>query len=837
VEAVVGVHRAGGSNAQYRRAVAAWIEAAIHDLGYAVRTFRRKPGFISTAVLSLALGIGSNASLIALIDSLLLRRLPVSDPAQLVHVRIQRSSGPYTKLSFPLFERIRAQGHSFSGALAVATQDVEIEEAGQTVPVRMQKVSGEFFDVLGAHASRGQLFRMEEVKGANGALAVISEAYWQAHYGANPAVLGTHFWYAGKNFTIVGMAGPGFRGIDLDSPCDLWVPFEQTLPPGDIAWTPNMYWLEVIARLKPDVTLQQARVESNALIRQQREEQASTRHFENEQERARFFDMRADFEPGGNGISGLRERFSRPLMVLESLAGLVLLIACANLANLMLARATARNKELAVRQALGASRGRLVRQLLTESLLIASVGALMALPVAFWINGALLRLLPTDAQPALKGLMFHMDMHMLGITSILAMLTCLLFGLGPALRATRPRLTFVDKDPTAWLGSGLVVSEVALCMLLLIVSGLFVRTLRNLRYLDAGFVPDQALLTTVRVPKAYSGRQVSQFHAVLLKRLAALPEVRAVGFSNFAFLSGNSIGRRVAAEGHTPKPDEPLDAIELSVSPGFFAAVGTPLLLGRDFTDRDDTTSANIAIVGESFARQFFDGESPLGRHFGFLGASSSHGITVIGVVKDVKYITLRGKPTRMVYTPLEQRPVNTVTLAVRVADKLWPAASAIRQTAKALDAHVSLGEIAPFTEVVDRTLIPERMLADLATASGILALILACIGLHGVLAYRVSRRSREIGLRIAIGASRGAVHWMVLRESLVLLGIGAAIGISLALAATHLLKAMLYGLGPNDLSTMSYALAILALVSMAATYAPARRAARVDPMVALRCE
>jgi predicted permease len=530
-------------------------------------------------------------------------------------------------------------------------------------------------------------------------------------------------------------------------------------------------------------------------------------------------------------------------VVLEFVVGMVLLIACANLANLLLAVAASREREISVRQAIGAGRGRLVRQLLTESLLVSAIGASLAIVVAGWLSRAILRFLPPDAAGAVANLTFRFDPRVLGFTGALTLITCLLFGLAPALRATRTSLTPALKESTGgagqgrWTSRGLVIGEVALCAILLIGAGLFVQSLWRIRSLDSGFVAEHVLVAGVKGPREYRRAELQSRIDALREQIAVLPGVRASGASQVRPLSGFAISGMVEAEGHIPAPGEDADAYDLSISPGFYVAMGTPLIEGRDFTGRDDANAPRVAIVNESFARQFFPGRSPMGRRFGIDGPASVGAMEIVGLVRDTRWIGLRRMPTPMYYRPYRQSGAATTTLAFRTTGDLGALAAALERASHNLDPRLSLKDVVPFTEMEDRSLVVERLVAQVSACFGILALLVACVGLYGMLAYGVARRTREIGVRIALGASLGGVQWMVLRESLLLLVAGFALGVPAALALARLVASLLFGLTPADPVNIAASLLVMIAVSLCAAFIPARRAARVDPMVALRYE
>jgi predicted permease len=523
---------------------------------------------------------------------------------------------------------------------------------------------------------------------------------------------------------------------------------------------------------------------------------------------------------------------------------MVLLIACANLANLMLARAASRDREMAVRQAVGASRGRLVRQLLTESLLLSAVGGALALVVAQWLSAAVLGFFPADSSAALPNLAFHSSARVIGACATISLATCLLFGLAPAVRATRPSAVAALRiraetggGERRWTSRALVVCEVSLCVFLLIGAGLFVRSLRNLLTVDAGFAAKQVVVADVEFPREYEQATRTQLLEELSQRAAMLPDVRVAGYSQIGQMSGFGIEYPVHVRAQSPLQGQAPSAFEQRVSPGFLAAMGTSLLSGRDFDARDGEGSPPVAIVNESFVRQFLSTGQPLGQRFGTDGPESSGNIEIVGVVVDSKWIDLRETRRPMYYRPFRQRPIAGATLVVRTTGRLEPVIGAISGIVHATDRRVALRNAAAFTDIVNRTLAIDRMVALASAVFGLLALLIVCAGLFGVLAYGVARRTREIGVRMALGATPSALQWMVLRESLLMLAAGLPIGVVAALVGTRFVASMLFGLTSADPATIAGASALLTVVSLAAAYVPARRATRVDPLTALRAE
>jgi predicted permease len=782
------------------------LDETTQDLRFALRMMRARPGFTAAAMATLALGIGGNLAVFSLVNALLLRTLPVESPAELVALQENESSA----FSYPVYDQLRRSSRLMR-VIAMSRnfeRPSEIDERGEKYPAYVQMVSEDYFDVLGVGASRGRLFH-----DSNEALAVISESYWQRHFAGSDEALGARFTYARREFTVAGIAPRGFRGTEIDFPTDIWVGMEQAIPPGsDTRLRGRMF--RITGRLQNAATPQQAQAEVTAILRRP-----------------------VQVEGGAAGYSALRGKLSRPLMLLGVVTALVLLIACANLANLVLAGTAARGKELAARQALGAARGRLVRQLFTESLAISAAGGALALVVAWWTRTALLSFLPREQSPILENLRFEAAPGLLAAMVGLPLLTSLLFGLLPALRATRIE-SRVGRREGGWLSRGLAIGEVAMCTTLLMVAGIFVRSLENLRWQDTGYREAGLTVADLEPPREYHEAQHDRFYEELRVLLAALPGVEAVSFSHIGQLSGGGIEYRIGSRGNSLQlTDRQREALEQRVSPGFPAAMGTRLAAGRDFTDYDDVKAPQVAIVNRMFARRFFSGQSAIGQRFNIERADGSQvaEVEVVGVVEDSKWINLREESPAMYYRPYRQsagRP--SVRFAIRSTGDVR---AALLAAAKSLDPRVSVKNVAPFREVVDRVLLTERLVAQVSSVFGLLALAIAAAGLYGVLSYGVARRRREIGLRIAIGATRRSVEWLFLRESLTLLSAGLAIGVPAALMVTRLTRSMLYDLSPGDPQTLALTLAVMTVVTAAAAWVPARRAAGTDPALVLREE
>lgn len=792
----------------------------VRDVRHATRILRGHPGFATSAILTLALGIGANTALFSLLDALLLRSLAVQQPEQLVRL-LDEGRETWT---YPTFDRLRGGTTLLSGVTATLERirPVQIEERGIPQTVLLHAMSAEYFDLLGVTAGQGRLFHRSDIAAQGDGVAVISESYWRRHYGAEPSAIGTRFRHPyGRYFMIVGVAPPPFRGTLVDAPADIWVPFEQHEPPTSMLWTRGRA-MRLLGRLRPGVTAGRAEAEASALL-----------------------GRKIAVVSGANGFSSsLRGRFSRPLWVLQIVVVLVLLIACANLANLLLARAASREREIAIRRAVGASRGRLVRQLLTESLLVTALGGVLALFVASGLSQSLLAFLPPESSASLANLSFQPGARVLAFTAAVSFATCLLFGLVPAMRATRAASgetlrvrSGSGRGSRTWTNRALIIGEVALCTSLLIGAGLFVRSLQNLLSLDSGFVPEHVLVADVKFPTGYAPTRRHQFHETLRRRAVALPGVQVAGYSRIGQLSGGGIEFSIDVRGRAVPPGTQPAASEQRVSPHFLAAMGTRILSGRDFEDRDAAGAPPVAIVNVAFVREVLRTDRPLGQHFGTNPSTSSSEIEIVGVVEDAKWMNLRETPLPMFYRPVQQALPPEATFALRATGNLEALGQALSREAKAIDEGAALENVVPFTDMVNRTLATERLVAHVSTAFGLLALLIVCVGLYGVLAYGVASRTREIGVRMALGATRSTVRWMVLRESLTLLAVGLPIGVAAALIGTRFIASMLFELAPNDPATIAGTVLLLGVVALAAAYLPARRATRVDPLNALRTD
>jgi predicted permease len=812
------------------------MERVVQDLRFAVRTLRKSPGFATAAALTLALGIGANTAIFSLIDAVLLRALPVRDPDQLVILRpVAAGQDDEDGFSVSAFEQIRDHGRSLSGAFAFDGTRLSASVDGRPDILWGQCVSGDFFELLGVKPTRGRAFTIQEDQPASSPAAVISYAYWKRRFALDPGVVGKTITIKGVPFTLIGVAPEGFAGIEPGFAFDVWVPLTH--------WTRlrlnDHLSLGIMGRLRPGVAPEKARAEIETIYRRSREKPQGPGA-----PRAVDTPPRIELQPGGRGLSGLREDYAQPLTILMAVVAAVLLIACANVANLVLARSSARRKEIAVRLAMGASRGRLIRQLLTESVLLASIGGLVGLLLAAWGSEALLRLV---ANGRLSGsLDLHPDLRVLAFTSGISIAIGILFGLMPALRATSMNPQAMLKDGSQTVGgdrrgngvrAALVVTQVSLCVMLLVAAGLLGRSLQSLFRVNPGFEIDRVLLVSAYPTLlGYEGQREIDLYARLQERLLTIPGVRSASLSRFRILYGGRWERRISVR--QAGGGAPVDAVALCspVSPGFFETMGIPILVGRDFQVGDGPSTLGVTLVTESFARAHFPGVSAVGEHVRFTDGGEAE---VVGVVRDVKSEGLRkheSSPT--VYIPIAQTPADRlgqITMEIRTNGHAAAAMAGVQRQIQTLERDLPLVGVETQQELVAESVGTERLLAALCSSFALLALVLACVGLYGVLAYSVAQRTREIGIRFALGARPGDLLRLVLGQGVRLASLGIVIGLAAAPAAARVLTSMLFGVGPADPLTLAGASLALLVVSVLACYVPARRAMRVDPLVALR--
>lgn len=817
----------------------AWLDRLGQDLRYALRTLRANPGFTTVVVLTLALGIGANTAVFTLVDAVLLKSLPVKNPEELYVLGYDFGQRPFSTYQY---QNLRDRNAVFSGVCAFRPWRFGVAANGPAELAMGQLVSGNYFSMLGVNAVLGRTITNEDdrVPGAN-PVAVISYGYWERKFGRDPAAIGRSIKIQGRPFSIIGVTPRDFFGTEPGRAVDVTVPLMMmpAVMPGTLLLTERgAAWLRLMARLKPGVPEPHARANLQVVWAQ---------ILATEEQGWRERGQRIDLMPGGKGLDQLRRQFSRPLQLLIGIVSLVLLIACANVAGLLLARAAARNHEFTVRLALGAGRLRLLRQLLTESILLALLGGVAGVALAWWMDRVLVAIMSRGA-PQLT-LNAGPDMRALAFTVAVSIATGVLFGIAPAFRAMKFDVNSALKAAQPALAAGgtrfgslMLVCQVAISCLLIIGAGLFVRTLRNLHAVDAGIRKDHVLLVSIRPGVAgYQGAGALAIYRNLYSRFSGLPGVQSVTLSMDTPLGGLSYGTGITVPGRAPQPGDHVSVYHNFVGPRFFETMGTPLLAGRDFSSRDDENAHRTAIVNESLARHYFPGVNPVGRRI-LLGNNDD--AEIVAVAKDTKYESLRGPAPRMVYRPYLQ--VNDAS-ASGASEEMWfairtfgsPAGlnSVVREAVRAAANDLPVYSLLTLDEQVDATLVQERVLAILSSCFGALALLLAAVGLYGRLAFAVARRTREIGVRVALGADPLSVAWMVFRESLAVVFAGLALGTCAALATARLIVSLLFGMRAADPLTYLIAAITLVAVSTFAAYLPARRAARVDPMVALRYE
>jgi predicted permease len=828
------------------------MNALSRDIRHAVRSLRQAPGFVLVVVLTLGLGIGANTAIFSLMDQVLLRPLPVRDPSALVLLdgpgAFQGRTVNRATFSYPMYVDFRDRNQVFSGVLARFPLSTTVVWRGASERANGELVSGNYFDVLGVRPALGRVLNAadDRVPGAH-PIAVLSYGYWQRRFGADPLVLNQTITVNGHPFTIVGVSARGFTGVQVGQTADVMLPLmmkAQMTPTWDDLDNRRSRWVTVMARLKPGVSRTAAEAAMNVIYRQINEQEVKDIPNNSENFRKRFVSKHLDVLPGHRGLSDLRSEFSTPLIVLMSMVGVVLLIACANVANLLLARTTARQKEIALRLALGAGRGRIVRQQLVESGLLAFAGTVVGLLLAWWTGGLLLAALPGD--PAARNLSAEPDLRVTAFAIGTGVLTAFLFGIVPAIQATRAGVIGALKEESGSVAGGgrqarlrrvLVIGQVALSMLLLAGAGLFARSLYNLKWLDPGFRVDDLFVFSIDPSlSGYEGGRLTTLYRRMQEELTAVPGVRSVSMSEVGTLAGDNWSQTVRVDGYEAKEGEDLNPSVDGVGPRYFETMGIPLVSGREFTERDVVGAPKVAIINQTMAKHFFGSSSPIGRRFGF-GRGKPTDIEIVGVVKDVRSVELRDQPPRYVYIPYAQDDsVTQLTYYVRAArDDGGTIAAGIRQSVRRLDPNLPIFNMKTMAVQIDESLFVERMVAVLSVAFGALATLLAAIGLYGVMSYAVTRRTREIGIRMALGAERGRVLWLVLREVAVMALAGIVGGLAAALWLTRQVQSQLYGLSPNDPLTLGVAMGLLAAVAIASGYIPARRATTIDPMIALK--
>ena len=807
-----------------------FVESLLQDLRYAARVLRKSPGFTTVAVVTLALGIGANTAIFSLIDQAVLRWLPIKNPEQLFELK--------PDFVIPEYEKLAARTQSFSEKFAYDKGPMIAGIDGVPENIVGKFVSGTYYSVTGIHAIIGRIITPQDDQPASPLVCVLSQNYWKRRFGGSPGILGKTITLKRIPFVIVGVA----TEFDSGRAADLMVPMATHL---ELAMKDNDT-VSMTARLNPGLSEKQASAELTLIYRQILAEAAGSKLTPVEQRHIQ--EKTVQLTPAGHG--GLH-RFSMELRIATAVVTIILLIACINVGNLLLSRGTTRQREIAVRLAIGAGRWRIIRQLLTESTLLALLGGCVGLLLAWW-GGQLLSALISRDSTSLSP-----DIRVLGFTATVSLFTGIGFGLLPAMRATRTNLTPSLKASgsgpggfslkavgSRWgLGNGLVVSQIGLCLMLLLGAGLLLQSLAKLSRVDVGFNRDKVLLMWVLPTMVgYDTSQENSIYWQLLDRLNALPGVQSASLSRLQLFSGYW-GRFVSVPGREANTAEDVGVSCNTIAPKFFITMGIPLLSGRDFTSADTATAPKVVIISESMAQHYFQGRTPIGRHFRFTGEDGTE-VEIVGVVKDIltefRQEEDHRRSARAAYIPFTQSPqtmTGQAVFEVRAAENPGAVAAAMHEAAQELDRDLPVGTIATQDEIVDQSLGEQRSLTQLTAALGLLALLLASIGLYGTMSHAVTQRTKEIGIRMALGAGRQNVLRMVLREGMLLTLGGISVGLALGAALARLISSQLYGLSATDPLTFIAVSLLLAGVALLASYIPARRAMRVDPMVALRYE
>ena len=837
------------------------METLFQDIRYGFRMLAKSPAFTAVAVVTLALSIGANTAIFTFVNALLLKSLPVKSAEQLVIVgdptlvNDRQNGTPETNyFSYPLYQELRDHNDVFSGLLAAGTQHhIEVDSSSvggasdEVIAGRL--VSGNYFSVLGVDPAAGRLLTTHDDTAENAnPVVVLTYGYWHRKFALSPAIIGKEIRLNGYPFTVVGVTQPNFRSDVVGDQIDVFVPItmqQEIIRGTKLLENPNASWLSVIGRLKPEGTVEQAKANLTVVLQQALK--GSYGASITQQDRKDIAEEGIKVAAGGTGLSEFRGDYATPLLLLMGIVGLVLLIACVNVANLLLARATARSKEIAVRLALGASRGRLLRQLLTESILLALCGGVGGALLAIWGVRLLVKVFGSDA----ASLPMSPDMRVLAFTSAACVLTGILFGLVPSLRSLKVQVSPTLKDSSAasqeprsrlgW-GKGLVAGQVALSILVLFAASLLVRSLQKLLTQDLGYDSGHIIVASVS-PSAvgYEGERFRQLAMRLADRLATIPGVRGVSYSRNGILSGSETNNQLIVPGFTSNERQGRDANEDEVGTDYFGVIGVPILLGRAIGLEDTLTSTRVAVINQAMMKHFFYGENPLGRQFEIDDPKEKgKPFTVIGVSRDTKdhgYFLREAVPPRFYFAFQQDAAPLRLTYELNAQGDSNAALASVRKIIKETAPELPLTSLHTVRQNLEQNLDSQIVLARLSTFFGGLALLLACVGLYGIMSYTVAGRTREIGVRIALGAGRGDVLELVLKDGMWLFGVGLALGIPISLASSRLLHRFLFGMRSTDPISLLLVIALLSLVAAAAALVPARRATKVDPVVALRYE
>jgi len=832
------------------------MERVASDLKFVLRSLARSPLFVLVAVVSLALGIGANSAIFSLLDQVLLRSLPVKDPQRLVSLTwkgaFAGSMANEHTFSYPMYAAFRDKSSDvFDGLTATFDSFVDIGWKGVAQRANAELVSGNYFDVLGVHTALGRAITPQEdkLKGAE-PYVVLSYRYWQKRFGGNPGILNQTIDLNSHPVTVLGVTERGFNGADAGTIADVFVPLMMkpiVTPTWDWMNERDAVWLNILGRLKPNVSREQAQAAMLVRYRQEQIEDLKVMRDQSARFRKKYLTNSFGLEDASKGFSSIRAQFSTPLIALMAMVGTLLLIACGNVANLLVARAATRQKEIAIRLSLGATKGAIIRLVLLESLVLSLAGGLLGLLVASWSGSLLLRLLPLGTLEQV--LSTTLDARILVFTFALCVLTALIFGFTPALQVARPDIGITLKaESRSVVGSGsvklrkgLVVAQISLSLLLLIGAGLFSRSLYNILETNPGLRTENLLEFTIDPSlSGYSAQRVRQLFEQLQQRLSAIPGAESVSAAENALLvpDQESIST-TQAEGHVAKEGENMNPNINAVLPNFFSTVGLPLVAGREFSDRDRFGAPKVAIVNESFVRQYFGTRNPLGLHIGFGGRNTTKfDMEIVGVVKDAKLLDVERKVNTQVFTPaLQDETPASLTFYIRSHNDPKSLARIARRAVLNADPGLPIYDLKTLVTQIQDAHYIDRLITMLSAAFGLLATILAAVGLYGVTAFSVARRTRELGIRMALGAQRTTVLNLVMKEVMLLAGVGIAVALPIAIGLGRFLQSQLFEVKASDPATMASATVLLAMVALLAGYVPALRATRIDPMNALRWE
>ena len=834
------------------------MENLLQDVRFGLRTLGKNPGFTLVAILTLALGIGANAAIFSLTDQVLLRLLPVERPRELVvlsspgvgHGRIWSDIEGGPSFSYPMYKDLRDRNEVFTGLLARYHLQVNVAGEGQSQLAEGELVTGNYFQVLGVRPFLGRVLTVQDetAPGAN-PVTVLSYGYWTRHFGSDPNILNKQLALNGNSLTVVGVARPGFAGVQVGQIPDLFIPITmkaQMTPNWDGLADRNDHWVTMLGRLKPGMSAEKAQAGLAPVYRALMEGDAAALKL-SARDQQEFVNRKLVLGTGSHGRPVLQHDAGQPLLVLMAMVGLVLLIACANLAGLLIARGEGRQREIALRLALGAGRVRLVRQLMTESLILALAGGAAGLALASWTLSVIVNSIPEDQ--GASGLTSQLDYRVLIFACVVSVVTGVLFGLVPAIRATHTDLQSVLKDQGVNVSGGrtnvrvrkfLLTSQIALTAVLLSAAGLFAHSLLNLKTQDLGVRPDHVLEFSISPElNRYTPPQTIALADRIRKSMGPLPGVRSASESEIPMLANSNSSSNVTVPGYNAQEDEDMNVDQNFVGPNFLATMGIPLLNGREFSEADSGTSPKVAIINEAMARRFFAGRNPIGLRFGFGGGKDVKLDTeIVGVVKDSKNTDVKQAAHPFAFLPYSQSEhAGNATFYVRTNQDPVALTATVRNLIAGFDANLPVYGVKTLTAQVDEIMFTDRLVTIFSLCLGLLASLLAAVGLYGVMAYVVARRTREIGIRMALGATQQNVAWMILREILGMLAAGLCVGLVAAYGIGKVVESLLFGVKASDPAVFVLAAVLLAAVALLAGWLPSRKAANVDPMVALRYE